>query len=505
MEEEKPSEADRLFKYFLSYILLLVFIVVSVASMTDAQLLLSRQGMTLPFVSISTSIPGFFVISSALVAASSIFVAREFYSFERKKRTGITTSNTLFSYTSNQIRGQLFGTDGKIDRLTFSLISRLVFFYSGPIVCGLLIFRFADFQDRVIFTIQLVLFGFVIYFSFLYDRRTERLHSSQKSRIEKIIWSVAGGLVLLKLLVCIDVMFLAPKYSPVFKIKLHTSLLDDHDGGTVSLVPHIKIDRAEQIWKQETQKQLEEYAYFAGLRDEKQLFLSRGIGLDIRGRRLRFIDLSFQIIPRIWAHDADLSGANLTFAALVGSNFINTAFYGTNFSLTRLDGSRFFNNNFEWTSWNNTQVRGAIFDNATFRRVTLSHTRFLGSSFFGGRFTDSDIFDVDFGGIKIDGMIFRNNSVVAKEAKSVFGMKPESKAMIEEFRKIFIEDDNAALGLLVAEFCSEKLSAADSTALYTMVSREMLLSPDHAKKIGITFKEKKCQAAATEWHSYFSR
>lgn len=493
------ASEDRIFKYFVSYALLLLFIVVSVLSTTDLQLLQIKQGVALPFISANTSISGFYLISSMIVCAASIFMAREFHNLEVLKRRGNHGSTFVFSSANRRNQtAPLFGVDGCLDQVALDTISRLVFFVSGPAVAGLLLFRFADFQDRTIFAAQLALAVITTHFAVVYSRRTDQLYPSPKSIGWRIVVRLGALLVIAKLVLCVDVIYLPPQHSLSFMLKRHTVLLNEQDGGTISLVPHIKIDRSEAIWTSDVSKQAE-LAYQNGSRDVNSYFLSRGMSIDLRGRRLRFLDIPFQIAPRIWAHDADLSGANLSYSKLAGSNFIGTSLYAANLSMASLDGARFANTDLNDTDWANTRARGAFFDNAHFRHASLIGTKFTGSLFFDTTISESYVHSADFNAVTFADSAWKDNIVLLKPKATVFESKPSDENTIDDYAALFNANDDEAIAALTREFCVDNLTGVDAMALDTLAASYTLLYPSRPAKVLRAFDKDSCPSAKSAW------
>lgn len=497
---EIRSSEDRLFKYFVSYALLLLFVLASIFSTSDLQLLQTQQQIALPLVNTNTSISGFFFVSTMITCAASIFMAREFHSLEALKKNANQGSGSLFTYLNHTDQSKpLLGIDGKLDCIVLNIISCLVFFVSGPLVTALLLFRFADSQDRLIFCAQLALFILATYFSWVFYQRTVRLNANRKTKILAVIVGIAALTITVKLIICLDVIYLPPQYSPTFFLKLHTNLLDDEDNGTISVVPHLKIDRTESIWKIDTNRQHDDIAFQNGSNDPNHYFMSRALSIDLRGRRLRFLDIPFQIAPRIWAHEADLSGANLSFAKLAGSNFVGTSLYATNMTMATLDGSNFFSVNLDQSIWSHARVRGALFDTSHLDFADLRNTKFLGSVFLNTRISHSNIKYADFSAASFSESTLKDNALSLKTKAHVFDSGSQDQSRIEGHLELFDANDDEAISDLVGEFCIEKLKAADLIALHKIANTYVLLFPTRASQVSNAFRKPSCNAAKSAW------
>lgn len=496
----------RLFGYFVSYALLLVFIAVTALSTTELQLLIPKQGINLPFLGIKTSVRGFYIVSSIVVCAASLFMAREFWRLEtlrvrKKRQTGY-----IFARSGGDTEERpLFGVDGDIDRIALNIISNLVFFVSGPTVVALLTFWFADAQDRIAFALQSTLLFASCYFSWVFYRRSTKTEESRRYHKYTKIWTAIKYVVLsffaLKFLVCVDVIYLPTKISPTFFLRENTSWLDAADGGVSAFVPHIRIDRFTRVWKGKSTTEIKQLAFQNGSPDDEYYFMSRGVGVDLRHRQLRFLDLQFQVVPRLMVHYSDLSGANLSATKLLGSNFVSTKMYDVNLQSSVLDGSRFMDVDVKFGIWQNVHARGVIFDNTSFDSSVLFRANFLGSSFFGVNVANSFLSGANFSATSFYQTTFKHNILAPMRSFSVFISDKKSGNQIDEFVTYFNENNDDAISELVDGFCTGLGKAADSNALYTISSFYTLEFPERIKKISTAFEKSSCKSASTAWNT----
>jgi len=459
------SAEDRIFKYFISYAILVTYVLASISSTTDLMLLQSTDGMKLPFVDSRVSIRGFFIAAPLVVAAASLFMAREFHALSIQKGKSPQGTGFIFSVSDLKSDRKIFGVEGKLDAIAIRFFSYCIFFLIGPVVILISLIRFADYQDKLLFSFHLILFVGTTYLSWIYYRRVENLFSrNQTPRFMVPIGIFATFVIGLKLLICFDVIFAPSKYSLTMYLRQHTNWLNNSDGGIVSIVPHLSIDRASSIWRPDT-KDYSEIAVYSHNKNARDYFYSRVAGIDLRGRNLKYLDISFQIAPRIWAHDADLSGANLSFTRIPGSNFINTNLYGVNFSMSVVDGSRFFAGTMETAQIANSYFRGAVFDSMNISHVFLRNVNFTGASFFGVKIQESVLDGVNFSGSNFFETKLTDNSMIIDDPSPIFPHSPSTKNEFGEFSGAFLEDEEAALSAIAKQFCGNTLSASDEIAL----------------------------------------
>lgn len=114
--------------------------------------------------------------------------------------------------------------------------------------------------------------------------------------------------------------------------------------------------------------------------------MNREVAIDLRSRNLRYLDISLQVIPRIWAHNADLAGANFSYARLYGSIFVDATLDGVDFSMASLDGATFMNIDLVSTNFIQTRMKGTFWDNVTVKNASFINADLSLASFFNVSF-----------------------------------------------------------------------------------------------------------------------
>jgi hypothetical protein len=246
--------------------------------------------------------------------------------------------------------------------------------------------KFTAYQSPFLFVIQVASLYCACYATRIRSR--ELLAANFSKRVQSTsrrLRRLGACLFELWLLVCIDVIFLPSYISPVLWLKTHTDWLNNADGGTVAWIPHIEIDRGERLWSGPSKTDAE-LAAFSGHADGKEYFMTREVAMDLRSRNLRYLDISLQVIPRIWAHDADMAGANFSFARLYGSVFVNTTLNGANFYMASFDGASFMNIDLLSTDFVQTRMKGSMWDNVTVKNSSFVNADLSLASFFNTSF-----------------------------------------------------------------------------------------------------------------------
>lgn len=201
-------------------------------------------------------------------------------------------------------------------------------------------------------------------------------------------------------MVSIDVIFVDNKYSPTlyFYKKYYELIVDENEEDIFWFIPHLHVDRGDLLWRASNEKEIESlqehYGVISGVGD-------RRIGLDLRGRKLKYLQIPHQILPRVWAHNADLSAANLQFSKLVGGNYINTNFESAKLGFADFSGSIINGVTFEKVELKATRFWASSFDNVDFKNVYIDNVDFLGAYFYGVVFDDYVIRESNFNFTKL--------------------------------------------------------------------------------------------------------
>lgn len=352
---------------YLSYALLILYVLASVSSTKDEMLLIPSRGIQLPLVSVTVPVVGFYLLSPLIVLIGHLVTLR---------RIPMTFPKLLNTEPHARHEQLNVSTD-------YLMVICLLF--AGPVTLLLITCRFAAYQSPVVFLIQAAALVYACYATLV--RFHEVLPEKVRTAQTPVKWAcyLAGTVVGSWLLLCADVILIPAQYSATVWLKTHTALLDNEDEGTIAWIPHIHIDRADRLWSgvATTDADLAEHS---GKVDAKELFMTRGVALDLRSRNLRFLDISQQVIPRVWAHDADLSGANLSFTRLYGSVFVGTKLNGASFDLAALDGSTFMHTTISNTTFRHARLKGSYWDNVVVNDSDFLQADLSLASLYGVKF-----------------------------------------------------------------------------------------------------------------------
>ncbi|MBS1155308.1 MAG: hypothetical protein H6R07_1232 [Proteobacteria bacterium] len=423
------------FASHLPFASLILYVVVSIASTTDTVLLKGNQGFRLPVVGIDISVFGFYIAAPIIILVAHLVTTKRVA--EESQKHVQPTARNIGSF---------------LDTFTERLLLALLMF-AGPGAILFATLRFASYQHRAVFLLHTGIFLLSIAVSCIRYKELVQAFRTKTSRIEKAAGWLCGILFSAYWAVCFDVIFVPPHYSVTLLLKTETDWLDDEDGGTIALIPHIKIDRAAKLWDGNTSAGPED-PRFIGFSDKDSAFMNRSVVLDLRGKRLRFLDLHSQIVPRIWAHDADLSGANLSFSRLYGSVFVNTQFYGVNFDFAALDGATFMYLRVVRSSFNNSRLRGIYWDGSQIEQTTMYGADLALSSFFGTTFKESKIVDSMLTAISVDSLNTFNDVILnSKNSSRVFPIFKPMDDSGEIDKNLFSVDSQKVAGAIIETVC----------------------------------------------------
>lgn len=471
-EEANQTELSSL----LSYALLILYVLASVSSTKDSMLLMPNNGIQLPLVSATVSVVGFYFLSPLIVLVGHLVTLRRL----PKMFAGLKSSRPR-------------NASEKLSRRT-DLAMLICLLSAGPATLFYILTTFTAYQSPLLFVLHVAALYCACYATRI--RIRELLAASFSTRIQsntKRIRGLATGVFELWLLVCIDVIYLPTHLSPVLWLKTHTHWLDNQDGGTVFWVPHIEIDRSEQLWKGPSKTDAG-LAAFSGHADPKEYFMTREVAMDLRSRNLRYLDISLQVIPRIWAQHADLAGANFSFARLYGTVFVETVLNGANFNMASLDGATFMNIDLVSTDFTQTRLKGTLWDNVTVKNSAFVNADLSLASFFNVSFDHVEFLGTSFPATSLFEVNGNKVSFATRDPIKIMS-RAESDGWLESRDSFFEVNPKAALDSVQAHLCKPKPSPDWAYAWGLFVQTKLLLArtePEVAKAIQEFMKIKGC-------------
>lgn len=475
IRKEETAQAE--LSSVLSYALVILYVLASVSSTKDSMLLMPSKGIQLPLVSVTVSVVGFYFLSPLIVLAGHLLTLRRLPKM-------FAALNSPWPKKASEMLS-----------LRTDLAILMCLLSAGPATLFYILTKFTAYQSPFLFVLQVASLYCACYATRIRSRELLAANFTKRTQTNTLrLRRLGSWLFELWLLVCIDVIFLPTQISTVLWLKTHTGWLDNADGGTVAWVPHIEIDRGEQLWTGPSKTDAE-LAAFSGHADAKEYFMSREVAMDLRSRNLRYLDISLQVIPRIWAHNADLAGANFSFARIYGSVFVDTILNGANFNMASLDGATFMNINLVSTDFIQTRMKGSLWDNVTVKNASFIDADLSLASFFNASFNHVEFLATSFQATSLfeakgDALTF-----AAREPFKIMSLA-ESEEWLKDSASPFEVNPKAALESLQEHLCKPILTPDWAYAWGLFVQTKLLIArtePEVTKAMQEFMKTKGCE------------
>lgn len=337
-----------------AYLSFAAYLFVTTVVLTDPQIFTASTGFSLPILSLQVPFLGFFILAPLALLL-----------LHAQALDGISSSVKNLPEASP-------GTGDEGSALTAQILLLGV----APATLAVVFWRLADYQSKGISSLHFIVFIADIWLSFRAARKLTR-HGIRSTGLKRLMF--AGiAIIIIKAVVCWDV-FVRPWTSSVTRyLVMESDYFIDDEGQVqdpIGLIPNIVVDRTKLLFDIDIAK-YEALAALHGRESWKEYFDDRGVTVDIRNRSLRLAYLHGQTLPRVWAHDADLQGANLSFAFMPGAVFVNANLQDANLELANLSGSYLDRTNFRETIAVMTNFRGASLDQAEFQGAYIRQSDF---------------------------------------------------------------------------------------------------------------------------------
>jgi hypothetical protein len=331
------------------------YLLITTLTLSDATILTGDKGFTLPIISLSVPFLGFFALAPILLVTIHAHLLSELNPSINPPQKAKTPSDSI-KFRSN--------------------FEEIFFFTFSPITIAVVFWRIADYQELTISTLHLTLISVDIWLS--WNCAKSRTSSQAAINIKRAITAVAT-LTFVKAVVCWDV-FVRPWPDSITRnLVFENDYFMDAEGKIADpfwLIPNITIDRTKLLFTVD-ESHLSNIAALHGFKNWQDYFDERGVSVDVRDRSLRLAYLHGQTLPRLWGHEAQLQGSNLSYAYMPGAVLINANLQDANLEMTNLNGSYLDGANLREAFLGGTRLVGA----------TLDHTQFQGAYIAGAALT----------------------------------------------------------------------------------------------------------------------
>jgi hypothetical protein len=439
----------------LTYAAMVLYVIATTSMTNDVALLKSNEDLTLPLIDVNVSLFGFFIATPLMVLVGYLFVLRNIFRIH-KGNNQLPISVKL---------------ETKIDIFTDYIFFHLIIL-SGPAAILFQLARFASYQDKIVFSIHLIIFLIALWIAKIrYHQIFEKMIMPRAMHAG--FWFLKF-IIMLYVIICIDVIFIPSDKSLVTKIKFNTTLLDGKDGATIRLIPHIKIDKATKLWDGEMSHN-QEIREFSGYKDKIDYLVTREVVLDLRQRNLRFLNIQHQILPRVWAHESDFTGANLSFGYFYGWLFVNSKLHGTEFVGAKLDGTAFVESKITQSDFHRASLRGTYWGDSVVRDSDFSFSNLSLATFFGTSINKSNFKESELTAIFVDVFDLLDNFEFAlNESFLKTPVFIHLNGKHPALENIIAYDDNILSEAIMDLLCKEKPTFADYFAWKKFLSKVTL-------------------------------
>jgi uncharacterized protein YjbI with pentapeptide repeats len=392
---ERSTTSNR--TYFVSFLIILAYLLIIIASTTDHMLLVPGATVRLPFVDTEVSLLIFYFSAPLIVLTAHFNLLQNLESHNVKLMAWQAgyPDGTVPRYLIDAFIYDLalLEREGQLTR-SVRIFAGLLFQLLAPATLLVLLWRFSDYQSFGIsgwhfacLLFDLVLIG--------YFQRAVR----GRWRLPKTGWIMLalGGMqygLLGYVLRTND--FPLPLAATISDQEapgpgwLQRKMVNVLNGEFASLtMPRIDIDSYTSLTLDDKQPKLR--MTFDGASDFASWFLQSGVGLDLRNRSLIGASLKNADLRKAILEGSDLQGANLSGARLAGANLRHTRLQDANLSGAQLQGA----------TMQFTQLQGATLYGATLQGADLSSAQLQGANL-----TATKLQGANFGGAELQGAIF---------------------------------------------------------------------------------------------------
>lgn len=388
---ERSTSANR--TYFISFLVILVYMLIIVASTTDFQLLIPNSLVRLPFVDTNVSLFVFYIISPLIILAAHFNLLQNLESHHNKlckwraSYSGLSVPRVLieaflYDYAVLDEEGQF--------TKAVRFFSRMLFLFMSPAALLAFLWRFSDYQSMSItswhFLILIIDILIVGYFMRVVTGRW-------------LITIIGWFLVLLTILQIVIMIIVTYTDSALVWQAEKTindwpkknydfiQLLDDESyrkeeitlmGAFMNMMlPRITIDPYVSLTLDD--KPLKSKMALDGEDDLSKWFMEKGKGLDLRGRSLKGAWLVEADLRRAQFKNTQLQWALLTSANLQGANMQYSNLHNADMVNAQMQGINFDSANMQEASMRGAKLQGADLSFARLQGADMSESKMQGA------------------------------------------------------------------------------------------------------------------------------
>ena len=417
------DSADKNRTYFFAWLVAALYVLVTVAGTTDAQLLLPDGGVTLPILGMQLPMFSFYLAVPILVIAIQFNLLQNLDSHAYK----LNRWREAWNGTPPRDELQAFLFDfaflekgGAFD-VPVRIASDLLFYWFGPIVLFTVLVRFSDYQNPIYtsYHFAMLTLGLAIALRARAKLPIGQPFGASRYRLRSVVFPVMTMLAICLLGLPSLLLTWAMTFESSSAHRLMVAVKAWPDTVAVArevLLPRLVIPAAAKLPGLDSQLDLRARVDGRTLLDWWRL---RGRGLDLQGRSLRYA--TFQGI--------DLRKADLSSAQLDSADFIHVDLRGVAMSRASVREAYFFRNDMQGADIRYANLRGSRFfgvnlDGADFAQTNLTHAELVTATLIGTNLIQNDV----------QGMTLREISfLAANRADGAAGLSPHGT---EQWKKL---------------------------------------------------------------------
>lgn len=382
-------------QFFFLFLIFIIYILITVLSTTDIQLLLPETNVQLPIINIGLSLFGFFIVAPLLVVILHSFLLFNFLQHNKKLFKWSSSSDNLLTYPFLlNFLCKSKNDDNHHFILKFLSYSTILL---PPLFLVLLIqIKFSAYHSFVITLEHFILFMIDVSIIIIYGFRiiNIELSSTEYNGFKKMLihhfnsnfFCILFNTIFKKKLKTKEFLFgvlqsinhfiiwLFFIYS-IINLTVSTMLFLDYTANFYRffpVVPHLCIQKSTLVKSQPDEETIFRYIQTGKTRNEIRFEMIKGVNLE--GRDLRFADFS----------QSDLTNANLRMARLDGARMWYTILQGADLTNSFMKGAYLGFADLNRAIAVRAIFTGSDFSYANLKSIDLQETNLIGANFSSG-------------------------------------------------------------------------------------------------------------------------
>lgn len=360
--EHVKDSTERNRQFFFIWITFALYVIVTTVATTDLQLLLPNSTVTLPALGIQLPLIGFFLVTPWLVLILHFNLLQNLDSHANKLAEWANTYPNQIPPRS-ALPAFLFDfamleQGGSLPKIT-QTAAQMVFYAMGPIIIGVLLCRFSDYQDWSYTASQLLAFVVSLYMVVVFIRALTRKHRINTSvALFSYVFAYVPVIGMVALQAFLAGWLALKDEEPPFLVNLKHEFL----------LPRIKIPPRTEVVN--LPADLSSRMALDGEKEVEVWLNKYGVGADLEARKLKYAQLKRLDLRSANLKGAQLQNSDLSATKLNGANLIDTNFINANLTFAQLRGAVLIGTKLQGADLNWAGLHGASLTNIAFDKNT---------------------------------------------------------------------------------------------------------------------------------------